>query len=149
MAGPRNCRRSTKISAVGIGLSLILFYHLRDNVAETPKFIPAFSRTVTKIVTHTITATDVPMPSICPPVKPKPEKHSYRSDGLLEVNYDGPHPIFELVREAEKLWTEKLQRASKSLVDAVGEYQRRYKRDPPKGFDLWYTLPPFRPDLQF
>jgi len=91
----------------------------------------------------------MPMPSICPPVKPKPEKHSYRSDGLLEVNYDGPHPIFELVREAEKLWTEKLQRASKSLVDAVGEYQRRYKRDPPKGFDLWYTLPPFRPDLQF
>jgi len=135
--------------AVVIVLSLILFYHFRDDTAETPKFIPAFTHTVTKIMTHTITVTDMPMPSICPPVKPKLEKHSYRSDGLLEVNYDGPHPIFELMGEAENLWTEKLQRASKSLVDAVGEYRRRYKRDPPKGFDLWYTFPPFRPDFRF
>jgi len=143
MAGPR--RRPTNIFAIGIALSLILFYCLRDGIAESPKFIPTSFHPVAKTVTHTITATNIPMPLVCPLEKPKLEKHSYRSDGLLEVNNDGAHPIFELVREAEKMWTEKLQRASKSLIDAVVEYRRRYKRDPPKGFDLWYIFSSFCP----
>ncbi|KAF5309861.1 hypothetical protein D9619_010501 [Psilocybe cf. subviscida] len=65
-------------------------------------------------------------------------KHKYRPDGLLEVNEDGPHPIYELISRAEKEWEAKLSRASKTLEDAVAEYSRRYKRDPPKGFDLWW-----------
>jgi len=66
-------------------------------------------------------------------------KHKYRADGLLEVNLDGPHPIYELIARAEKEWEEKLSRSSKTLQEAVKEYRRRYKRAPPKGFDLWYV----------
>jgi len=67
-------------------------------------------------------------------------KHKYRADGLLEVNLDGPHPIYELIARAEKEWEGKLSRSSKTLQEAVKEYKRRYNRAPPKGFDLWYVL---------
>ncbi|KAG5653815.1 hypothetical protein H0H81_010283 [Sphagnurus paluster] len=66
------------------------------------------------------------------------QKHRYRSDGLLEVNPDGPHPIFELIRNAEEKWNAKLSRSSRTLAEAVTEYQRRYKRPPPTGFDKWW-----------
>jgi len=65
--------------------------------------------------------------------------HTYRSDGLLEVNPDGPHPIYELIDNAERRWKEKLEKASKTLEEAVTEYKRRYRRRPPRGFDLWYA----------
>ncbi|PFH51623.1 glycosyltransferase family 90 protein [Amanita thiersii Skay4041] len=67
------------------------------------------------------------------------EQHVYHIHGLLEVNENGSHPIYELVEKAEKEWNEKLQRASKTLEDAVKEYRRRYRRLPPKGFDLWWS----------
>lgn len=63
--------------------------------------------------------------------------HDFRADGLLGVNPEGRHPIFDLVESAEKEWERKLARASKSLDEAVSEYRRRYGRAPPKGFDLW------------
>ncbi|KAG6889563.1 hypothetical protein C0995_016690, partial [Termitomyces sp. Mi166 len=63
------------------------------------------------------------------------EKHKYRSDGLVEVNPNGAHPIFELIRDAEAAWDAKLKRSSKTLAEAVAEYKRRYKRLPPRGFD--------------
>ncbi|KAG5353292.1 hypothetical protein C0989_008510 [Termitomyces sp. Mn162] len=66
------------------------------------------------------------------------EKHKYRPDGLLEVNPNGPHPIYELIRSAETTWNAKLKRSSKTLTEAVVEYKRRYKRLPPKGFDAWW-----------
>ncbi|KAG6858892.1 hypothetical protein C0991_001756, partial [Blastosporella zonata] len=64
------------------------------------------------------------------------EKHNYRSDGLLDVNPNGPHPIFELIRNAEKTWDARLAKASKTLSEAVAEYQRRYTRLPPRNFDI-------------
>jgi hypothetical protein len=64
-------------------------------------------------------------------------KHKFRSDGLLQVNMEGAHPIFELTSRAEKEWEAKLRSASKTFQEAVQEYERRYKRAPPKGFDLW------------
>jgi len=64
-------------------------------------------------------------------------RHRYRPDGLLELNEQGPHPIYELIARAEKEWEGKLARASKTLEQAVKEYRRRYNRFPPKGFDLW------------
>ncbi|KAF8347448.1 glycosyl transferase family 90-domain-containing protein [Amanita rubescens] len=54
------------------------------------------------------------------------------------VNEDGPHPIYELMEQAEKDWKRKLERASTTLEQAVREYRRRYHRYPPKGFDLWW-----------
>ncbi|KAL4068444.1 glycosyltransferase family 90 protein [Scleroderma yunnanense] len=66
------------------------------------------------------------------------EKHSYAPNGLLIVNPNGPHPIFELMRDAEAAWNRKLSHASKTLAEAVTEYRRRYKRAPPLGFDKWW-----------
>ncbi len=69
------------------------------------------------------------------PVK-APGKHTYLSNGLLQVNEDGPHPIYELMQQAEKDWKRKLERASTTLEQALREYRRRYHRYQPKGFDL-------------
>jgi hypothetical protein len=63
--------------------------------------------------------------------------HKFREDGLLEVNPDGRHPIYDLMARAERKWEEKLARQSKTLTEAVLEYKRRYQRDPPLGFDHW------------
>lgn len=63
--------------------------------------------------------------------------HHFRDDGIVEVNPDGRHPIFELIDRAEARWQAKLNRASRSLEEAVREYKRRYRREPPKGFGAW------------
>ncbi|KAE9390089.1 hypothetical protein BT96DRAFT_1002581 [Gymnopus androsaceus JB14] len=72
-----------------------------------------------------------------PPRKAK-GRHTFRPDGLVEVNPQGVHPIFELIDQAEKEWKEKHRKASSSLDEAVAEYRRRYRRSPPKGFDEWW-----------
>jgi hypothetical protein len=68
------------------------------------------------------------------------QPHLFRPDGLLEVNPNGRHPIYELIEHAEAEWDKKLKRQSKSFHEAVAEYERRYHRAPPKGFDQWYVL---------
>lgn len=50
------------------------------------------------------------------------------------------HPIPKLMEEAEVQYREKLNRQSKTLGAAVTEYQKRYKRPPPKGFDDWWEF---------
>lgn len=72
------------------------------------------------------------------------QQHVYRPDGLMEVNPNGPHPIFELIKNAESEWEVKVAKSSKSLEDAVVEYKRWHKRPPLLGFDDWYAeIPPF------
>ena len=66
--------------------------------------------------------------------------HLFREDGIVEVNPDAEHPVFELMDRAEARWQAKLDSASRTLEEAVTEYIRRYKRDPPKGFDAWRVL---------
>ncbi|KAF4616689.1 hypothetical protein D9613_008818 [Agrocybe pediades] len=63
---------------------------------------------------------------------------TYLANGHLEVNPNASHPILELISNAQKSWREKLDRASKTLEEAVIEYKRRYKRPPPMGFDHWW-----------
>ncbi|KPV74647.1 glycosyltransferase family 90 protein [Rhodotorula graminis WP1] len=50
-----------------------------------------------------------------------------------------PHPIFTLIKRAEQDWNRKVHKQSKTLKDAVHEYRRRYKRNPPRGFDKWWA----------
>ena len=69
--------------------------------------------------------------------KPLLQPHLFRADGLLQVNPNGRHPIYDLVERAEAEWDEKLKKQSKTLDEAVAEYERRYRRAPPKGFDKW------------
>lgn len=74
-----------------------------------------------------------------PPPSP-PGDHYYGDDGLLVVNPNGTHPIFELMERAEEAWKKKLGRASKTLGEAVAEYKRRYHRPPPIHFEKWYVI---------
>jgi len=55
------------------------------------------------------------------------------SDELLEVNPNGRHPVYELIEHAKAKWDKKLN-------EAVAEYERRYHRAPPKGFNKWCIL---------
>ncbi|OBZ76168.1 Beta-1,2-xylosyltransferase 1 [Grifola frondosa] len=69
-----------------------------------------------------------------------------RSSGLLPFGRgDGrphitEHPIPKLMTEAEDKFRKLLSRQSQTLQDAVREYQRRYERDPPRGFDDWWRF---------
>lgn len=49
------------------------------------------------------------------------------------------HPIPQLMTEAEDKFRTMLARQSKTIEQAVTEYKRRYGRNPPKGFDKWFT----------
>lgn len=64
-------------------------------------------------------------------------RHLYREDGLLETNPDGPHPILELIEQAQKRWDAKHKKASTTLKQACDEYEKRYGRKPPRGFNDW------------
>ncbi|KAL1682640.1 glycosyltransferase family 90 protein [Schizophyllum commune] len=67
-------------------------------------------------------------------------QHKYHQNGLLEVNTKGPHPIYELMDRAEAQWKKKVAKASRTLEEAVREYRRRYRRNPPKDFDVWWKF---------
>jgi len=84
----------------------------------------------------------LPESTLSTPRKPQPplSTHTFRSDGLLEVNPDARHPILDLIDRAEHDWNTKLARASRTLPEAVREYHRRYARAPPPGFDKWQVL---------
>ena len=50
------------------------------------------------------------------------------------------HPIPKLMAEAENKYRNLLSRQSQTLDAAVKEYQRRYGRKPPRGFDDWWRF---------
>ena len=50
------------------------------------------------------------------------------------------HPIPKLMADAKQSFEAKLQRQSKTLEEAVDDYERRYGRRPPKGFDEWFEF---------
>ncbi|KAJ9095684.1 hypothetical protein QFC21_005556 [Naganishia friedmannii] len=65
-------------------------------------------------------------------------------NGLLKVNLSLPvsqHPIKQLIREAQTKWAAKNAKQSKTLKEAVEEYKRRHRGNPPpKGFDKWWKF---------
>ncbi|KAK1221141.1 hypothetical protein PQX77_016059, partial [Marasmius sp. AFHP31] len=66
---------------------------------------------------------------------------TYHSSGLLEVNLNATleHPIHILIERSRLLWEQKVAKQSKSLKEAVIEYQRRHSgRAPPLGFEKWW-----------
>lgn len=50
------------------------------------------------------------------------------------------HPITTLMDDARVAFTNRLAKQSKTLLEAVAEYKRRYHRDPPRGFDHWWEF---------
>jgi len=69
-------------------------------------------------------------------------RHTFHPNGLLLVNPKGRHPIHLLIEDAERKWKDKVARQSKTLGEAVREYKRRHRRNPPKGFDDWCVPSP-------
>ena len=51
-----------------------------------------------------------------------------------------PHPIELLVNQANEEFKSMVEGQSKTLPDAIAEYERRYRMEPPPGFDLWFKL---------
>ena len=75
------------------------------------------------------------LPSTSRSARDHPVEH-----GLLIVDSEIPtHPIYQLIRDARTEWDEKNARQSRTLQEAVVEYQKRYKANPPKGFDKWWA----------
>lgn len=63
--------------------------------------------------------------------------------GLAEVD-EGKmtvHPIRELIERAHMLYEEQQRKIQsiRTLEDAVEDYKRAFKMDPPRGFDTWYV----------
>ena len=50
------------------------------------------------------------------------------------------HPIPQLMVQAEANFRDLLSRQSQTLQAAVKEYERRYGRKPPRGFDDWWRF---------
>ena len=57
---------------------------------------------------------------------------------LISINE--PHPIELLVHEANEDFQAMVEGQSKTLPDAIAEYERRYHMEPPPGFDVWFKL---------
>lgn len=72
--------------------------------------------------------------------RPLRTDHTYAYGTPLpnESNAYDEHPVHDLIREAKEQWNEKVARQSKTYYEAVREYQRRNRRDPPPGFKEWY-----------
>lgn len=50
------------------------------------------------------------------------------------------HPILPLLRGASLKANNLVSRQSNTLTQAVANYRKRYKKDPPKGFDKWWSF---------
>ncbi|TQS35172.1 hypothetical protein Golomagni_04414 [Golovinomyces magnicellulatus] len=51
-----------------------------------------------------------------------------------------PHPIDELIKDAENTFQSLLVKRSHDLKTTAAEYRKRRGRHPPPGFDKWYTF---------
>jgi hypothetical protein len=63
-------------------------------------------------------------------------KKSPPSSAVAEIK----HPIAKLMEDAESEFRRKVNGQSRTLSKAVEEYERRYKRPPPRGFDDWFKF---------
>ena len=50
------------------------------------------------------------------------------------------HPIPSLMANARRQYAQKVARQSKTLEAAVAEYEKRYNKRPPAGFDEWFQF---------
>jgi hypothetical protein len=74
---------------------------------------------------------------------PQTENSWMAKDGSFLVSSEDrslEHPIPSLMEDAEVKYKRKLRSQSRNLPKAVAEYRRRYKRDPPQGFDQWFEF---------
>lgn len=76
--------------------------------------------------------------------RPRPQANASKrraagTPGLVTIEDDTQeHPIKTLMTTAQQEWENKNSRQSRTLREAVTEYQKRYERAPPKGFNKWW-----------
>lgn len=65
----------------------------------------------------------------------------FRSNGLLEFDMspNQSHPIPQLIQRAKKAWDAKVSSQSTTVSQAATTYRNRYQRNPPLGYDRWFT----------
>ena len=84
---------------------------------------------------------DQASPIVRAPLPPYVAEHTTLANGLFIPNMTAlNHPIYQLIHESRAAWDAKVARQSKSLAEAVKEYRRRYKMEPPKGYDKWWAF---------
>lgn len=66
--------------------------------------------------------------------------HTLSATGHLVLSDSKVHPIPQLLALGERRWLDLLDSQSHTLAEAVTEYQRRYSRPPPSGFDKWWAF---------
>ncbi|KAG6334857.1 hypothetical protein ID866_4233 [Astraeus odoratus] len=134
----RRIRRSFLLPALLIALALLTFRHNSPLASDWPldgtlsEYRPSSSSLFGKKSGQDATSAPYLKSSSFP-------SHYFRQDGLLVVNPDGRHPIYDLVERGEAMWKAKLGRASTSYDQLVAEYRRRYDRSPPPGLDQWWA----------
>ncbi|KDN42124.1 hypothetical protein RSAG8_06982, partial [Rhizoctonia solani AG-8 WAC10335] len=90
------------------------------------------------------------------PLVPDLPAHEYVEGGRLKTTIGGKHPFHSLIMDAETTWDNIVKRYYRSLINithlfyplrqsttlsaTVKEYERRYGRQPPKGFEKWYEF---------
>lgn len=76
-----------------------------------------------------------------PSLKPYPVKNGpVGVFGFLGPTKGQKHPIEILVDDARRKYTHMVESQSKSLEEAIANYRKRYRREPPPGFDDWYQV---------
>lgn len=117
-----------------------------DESSNRPAEVPHPPASIADNIATTTTSLEeeAPLPEPKPspeiPSGPKPPQHTFRKDGYVEVNLATRHPMHDLIERSQERWKAKLERQSKTLAEAVKEYEKRYNRSPPPGFDKWYAL---------
>ncbi|KAI5291859.1 capsule-associated protein CAP1 [Ascosphaera aggregata] len=69
-----------------------------------------------------------------------PPASSFPPEGPLGGTSSQDHPIEQLIKQSLEKVRGRKARQSKTLKEAVSEYQRRYSMPPPPYFDVWFRL---------
>lgn len=67
------------------------------------------------------------------------QTHSNGKD-TVDLFGEQPHPIEVLVKKANEDFAAMLASQSETVDQAIAEYERRYRRVPPPGFESWFRL---------
>ncbi|KAH7121458.1 hypothetical protein EDB81DRAFT_813991 [Dactylonectria macrodidyma] len=65
---------------------------------------------------------------------------SYEQSSAPNYDWLNPHPVEALAQKAKKDFEQLSNGQSRTYLEAYNEYERRYKNEPPPGFEAWYTF---------
>ncbi|KAF7715171.1 Beta-1,2-xylosyltransferase [Penicillium ucsense] len=71
---------------------------------------------------------------------PEPIRHPKLHSDDASYPPEQAHPISTLIQNAQQSFDDVRARQSKTLAEAVQEYERRYKMHPPPHFDKWFQF---------